>query len=355
MNRAGGPKKPKTGGGPATLHDVATAAGVSIKTVSRVVNGEAHVAKTTFDRVQRSIRQLGYVPNDAAKRLASRRSNVLGIVFDNKSWNWINDFQRGALDAARVRGYEILMHPCVPGDKSDLDRIRRLLTRGSLDGVLLTPPCSDVRGLITRLAASGLPVVRISPSVRRGENASVSTSDFEGARAMTAHLLGLGHRRIAFVEGDASQRSSADRLSGFAAALRDGGQRVDRSLVIGGDFSFESGRHAGRRLLAAAAPPTAVFASNDDMAAGVLAAARESGIRVPEDLSIGGFDDVDLARQVYPPLTTVRQPTAEMAARAVDLLIDRIEEIATSPGETHLMLPTELIVRASTAPPPKTR
>jgi len=333
----------------ATLRDVARGAGVSIKTASRVVNGEAGVAPKTSARVRSAVRSLGYVPNVSARRLVRRRAHVLGMVYENKSWNWLNDFQRGAIAEARRRGYEVLMHPWDVDDPENQDLLLRSLDQGSVDGLILTPPCGDFEDLDRALAQRSAAYVRVAPTRRSGSEPSVSPDDRGGAAMMAAYLIGLGHRRIAFVAGGPEQRSSHDREAGFRSALESAGIACDPALFLRGDFSFESGVARARELLAQEPRPTAVFASNDDMAAGILSVCHESGIAVPNDLSIAGFDDVDLSRHVWPPLSTIHQPTAEIAGSAVDLLVDRLDE--NDIADPHRTLDIRLVERASTGPP----
>ncbi len=334
---------------PTTLREVAARARVSIKTASRVANGETPVAQATAARVQAAIEALQYVPNLAARRLVHRRSFVLGVVYHNRSWNWLNDVQRGAIEAAQARDYEILMHPLQPGSQADRRRLRQTLEQGSVDGWILTPPCGDDAEIAAYAEERGVACVRIAPTHREGAEPTVSASDFEGALAMGRHLVGLGHERIAFVAGDPEQRSSHDRRRGFEQALREAGRVLAEEDVHPGDFSFESGFAAGRDLLARATRPTAVFACNDDMAAGVLSAAHAARVEVPSALSVAGFDDVELAHQVWPPLTTVRQPTTQIAREATDLLIEALEGRLSGP--VHRVLETTLVERASTAAP----
>jgi LacI family transcriptional regulator len=332
-----------------TLRDVAESAGVSIKTASRVVNEEAGVAPDTLVRVKSAIRKLAYVPNVTARRLVGRRALVLGLVYQNQSWNWINDFQRGAIGEARRLGYEILMHPCDPEVVGDQDALLYLLDQGSVDGLILTPPCGDSHRLVEALEQRGAAYARIAPSKRRGASPTVSPNDDQGAFEMGCYLVEIGHRRLAFVAGGSEQRSSHDRESGFRRALEQAGVDWKSELRFQGDFSFASGVACGHALLDLASRPSAVFAGNDDMAAGILTACHEREISVPEELSVAGFDDVELACQVWPPLTTIHQPTHEIAALATRLLADCLDE--NPPSDCHRTMSTRLIVRASTGPP----
>lgn len=331
-----------------TLRDVAQRAGVSIKTASRVVNEEAGVAPKTLARVKRVVAQLAYVPNVSARRLVRQRAHVLGLVYQNQSWNWINDFQRGAIREARRLGYEILMHPWDLEAAGAEDALLHVVDQGSVDGLILTPPCGDSRALIQALERRGAAYTSIAPTRREGRAPTVSASDHEGAFEMGRYLIKEGHRRFAFVAGGPEQASSHDRESGFRAALEKSGVDWDSALRFQGDFSFASGVACGNALLDLAPRPTAVFASNDDMAAGILAASHERGVAIPRELSVSGFDDVELARQVWPPLTTIHQPTDEIAALATRLLVDCLDQHA--PSDRHRTLSTRLVVRNSTGP-----
>ncbi|MBW2295120.1 MAG: LacI family DNA-binding transcriptional regulator [Deltaproteobacteria bacterium] len=332
-----------------TLRDVAKRARVSIKTASRVVNDEAGVAPETLARVRRAVRTLAYVPNVSARRLVRRRAHVLGLVYQNQSWNWINDFQRGAIAEAHRLGYEILMHPWDLEHAGEEDALLRAIDQGSVDGLILTPPCGDAESLIQALERRGAAYASIAPTTREGTAPTVSASDHDGAFEMGSYLIEQGHRRLAFVAGGPEQRSSHDRESGFRAALEAGGVAWDPELYFQGDFSFTSGVACAHALLDTDPRPTAVFASNDDMAAGILVVCHERGVAVPAELSVSGFDDVALARQVWPALTTIHQPTDEIAALATRLLVESLDE--SSPSDRHRTLATRLIVRDSTGPP----
>lgn len=343
---AQGDKVARTPAKTPTLRDVARVAGVSIKTVSRVVNEEAHVTKETMERVRQAIAELAYVPNLAGRRLVHGRSFILAVIYQNRSWNWLNDLQRGAIEQALSSGYEVLMRPVVLDDPREREAIGRLLDQGSVDGFVLTPPCGDSEPLRERLRDT--PHVAISPTASP-DMPTVGVDDVRGATSMTEHLLDLGHRRIGFVLGEPAQASTPLRLRGFTEALRARDLKVDPELVGEGDFSFDSGVRAADELLTRDPRITAIFASNDDMAAGILVAAHRRGLRVPDDLSVAGFDDVDLSRMVAPALTTVRQPTGAMGRRAVERLLARLDGVEDA---THEEFATELIIRGSTGAPP---
>lgn len=333
-----------------TIKDVASHAGVSMKTVSRVINNEPFVADPTRARVMAAMRELGYAPNVSAQRLASGRAYVLGLVFHNAAWNYINVVQRGLLEECRKEGYGMLMNPCDIDSPADQQEILRVVAQQTVDGFIFTPPCDNIRSLLEKLRRQGVPFVRIAPRDCKALLPYVAPDDRQGGYDVAEHLLSLGHERIGFVMGHPEHQASHDRLAGFQAALDAHHVPFDPHLVAQGDFHFESGLSCGRVLLEADPRPTAIFACNDDMAAGVLAVAHQLGIPVPEALSVAGFDDVPLAQQVWPPLTTVRQPTYEMAQLAAQLLLRLFK--GESLEIAHHVLPARLVVRGSTGPRP---
>ncbi len=332
----------------ATISDVARLAGVSIKTVSRVVNGEAHVSETTRTRTLAAMRELGYVANVSAQRLAKGRAHAIGFVFHNPSWHYIGTALQGVLASAQAAGYETVMHPCKIDDPVECDKVVQLTRQGKVDGLIITPPVDTARPMMNALVETGSAFVRLTPCQRCDGQPFVSADDHGGAKAMTEHLLRLGHMRIGFVIGSSAQIASAHRLEGYRGALLDAGVVYDPTLVRQGDFSYASGLAVGHELLQMPEPPTAIFASNDDMAAGVLAAAYEQGFSVPSRLSVAGFDDTPLAWQLSPALTTVHQPVYESAVLATEILIALLN--GETVRQTAHILPTRLVTRASTGP-----
>ena len=338
-----------------TIHDVAALAGVSIKTVSRVLNDEPNVRPATRDNVRRAIDTLGYRPDRSARRLSGSRSYLVGLLYDNPSASYIIDVQSGVLETCRERGYELLIYPCDAEADGLVHEIVTLVRHAQLDGLILTPPVADSLPLVESLNELGTPLVRIAPGDELDADNRIVTNDREASRAMTEYLLSLGHERIGFVIGNRTHKAVLSRYEGFVDALRAQGREPDTGLVAQGDNSFASGIDCGRQLLAADPPPTAIFASNDDMAAGVMKVAHEMGLAIPQQLSVAGFDDVPLAAQVWPGLTTVRQPIQAMASRATELLLAQINQ---APEAIERMLPARLITRDSTgrisAPMPST-
>lgn len=331
-----------------TIVDVAELAGVSIKTVSRVLNHEANVREETRARVFSAVEKLGYRPNISARALAGRRAYLIGLFYDNPVATYVATTATGATNAARARGYHLMVEE-VRGDAEDLAvQVRSIISSIGLDGVVLTPPVTDSKVVLDLLDEANIPYVRIAPDNWLGRSAQVRMDDREAARQMTHNLWALGHRNIAFIEGPAGHVASHARREGFLQALVELGA-TGEPLIEHGMFDARSGAAAGERLLALDPRPTAIFAGNDDMALGVMGVALAAGLKLPSDLSVAGFDDSPVAQALWPPLTTVRQPLAEMAATAVDLLIGK-----SSQGEepADRMLDFEIIMRQSTAPAP---
>ncbi len=334
-----------------TIMDVAMSAGVSKKTVSRVHNGEPNVRPATRERVLEASRQLNYTRNISARRLASQRSFIVAMLYhDDEVNHYLPDIQHGALERCHAHGYSLLVHPFVGGVDDAADEVRNLANQALFDGLIVTPPLADSKKLSAQLGDMGLPFVRVS-QLHRGEySSSVSVGDEAGAYAMTEHLAKLGHRHVGFIIGNPNQGAAIDRLNGFRAAVRDFGLETKDGWVEQGDFKYESGILAATKILAAKSRPTAIFASNDDMAAGALFVAHRQGFTVPDDLTVVGFDDIAMSQRLYPPLTTVRQPTKQVAAAATEMLVQSL--VSGDTEITNIELPTELVVRESCCPPP---
>ena len=333
-----------------TIKDVAQAAGVSFKTVSRVLNDEPNVRESLRERVRAVAAELGYVPNVAARDLAGGRSFLIGLMFDNPSESYISKIQTGAITRCRNSGYYLIVEPLEPTDdpKQTLDPI---LSRLRVDGLILTPPICDNQAVLEAIERAGVRYVRIAPDRDLSRAPCVTMDDVGAAYDMTRRLLALGHRHIAFITGMPGHGATPRRLEGFQRAMAEAGLEVPAGFIETGAFSFESGMVAAERLLAADPRPTAIFASNDDMALGVMWAALRSGLSVPGDVSVAGFDDSEPARMAWPQLTTIRQPIAEMSAAAVDLLIEANAKGRGSRPVASRQLDYALIERGSTGTP----
>ena len=316
-----------------TIDDVAALAGVSIKTVSRVLNDEPSVRPDTRRRVQEAMVALNYQPSLPARSLAGRRSNLVGLVYQNPSANYVFAVQSGAIARCRESRLRLFIQSCGGEGATEerVDEVLAMVAQTHVDGLVLTAPLSADAELIDALRRRELPFVLIAPDAPVEGVPAVMMDDRAAAREMTLYLIGLGHRRIGFIAGHPGHPSSRLRERGWREALAANGVDADSAPMEQGYNTAASGCEAAHRLLARPQRPTAIFASNDDMAAGVLVAAHELGIAVPSDLSVAGFDDTELASIVWPKLTTVHQPVYEMAYRATALLIDLIKGVAPPP------------------------
>ena len=330
------------------IEDVATAAGVSMKTVSRVLNNEPNVREETRSRVMQAVEKLQYKPNLSARSLAGQRSYVVALVYNNPSRNYLMEIQGGMLEACRAHHYNLILAPVGSGKRTS-DDIKGLFENFGPDGVVLIPPLTDDNVVLSYLEDHEVPFACIAPRNQR-TRIGVMMEETAAVLELMAGLIELGHKRIGHIKGPRSHGACQWRYAGYREALRKAGIAYDAELVTQGEFSFESGMIGANALLDLAQPPTAIFAANDDMAAGVIRAAGERGIAVPRDLSVCGFDDTPIARHIYPALTTIRQPTSEMGRLATLELFDRIR----TPGAGRMVhVEHTLLFRESTRPPRK--
>jgi len=340
----------------ATIFDVAKLAGVSIKTVSRVVNREPNVRASTKERVDQAIGALNYRPDPSARNLASHRSHLIALIYDDPSSyaipsaGYVIRMQQGALRACRQNNCELLIHPCNFQDEHVVDELSTLVERVRPDGVVLAAPLSNMPRIVRAASAASTPIVRVSPGKKNGKHFSVSMTDRETSAEMTRYLASMGHRRIAFITGHPKHKAVHNRLLGYQDGLRESGLAFSEALVAAGDNSILSGEACAEMLLTRKQRPTAIFAANDDMAAGVVRVADRLGIDIPQQLSVAGCDDVALAQQIYPSLTTIRQPLAKMAEQATLALIAHSE--GKGPLQGNVVLPGIIQIRESTGPAP---
>jgi LacI family transcriptional regulator len=306
-----------------TIVEVAKLAGVSIKTVSRVINREPHVRPAVQEKVERAIAKLGYVPNAAARALSGSRSFVIAAFYRNPSLYYISELQKGAMRVCREHGYHLIIEEVESDSAEQLREFEHFLRSVRLDGAILSPPVTDDIAVLARLDAAGIAYVRLAPATVADRSHALFSDDEAGAALLARHLWSLGHRRIGLVTGPAAHLASRDRRSGFLDELERCGLSRKAVEIVPGDFSFDAGMAAGIQLLTRTPRVTAIFACNDDMASGVVAAAARLGIAVPDAVSVVGYDDSSVATQVWPPLTTIRQPIGDMAAQAARLLIGR--------------------------------
>lgn len=330
-----------------TMAAVAARAGVSAMTVSNVINDTGRVAEATRRRVRAAIEALGYTPDPAARHLASAGATRMGVIYHRSQSQFIADALVSALDTASARGVQLLVRDCGERDIAEIEAGLHALVRQGARSLLLLPPFAELvsgRPIVAELA---LPVAAIGTGRALGDMATVRIDDRAAARAMTDLLLDQGHRRIGFIAGPPSHSGAVARREGFVLALRGRGLAPDPALIAEGDYEFASGLVGAAALLDRPDRPSAIFASNDEMAAAVAWVAHSRGLVLPRDLAIAGFDDAPIATRVFPALTAIRQPVAAIAARAAELLIAAMRDGAPPPRDE--LVPFELIVRQSTA------
>jgi len=345
-------KASRRGRGNVTIEDVAREAGVSTMTVSRVINKGRNVREDTREAVLQAIERLRYSPNTAARSLAAGEATRIGLFYANPSASYLSQFLIGSLTAARSAGCHLVLEPYDSEDTEvQWEAARRFIDAG-VQGVVLPPPLSESSAILECLREAEVAVVTVAMGLVPNE-LNVRMDDYGAAVQLTNYLLELGHRRIAHISGAAEQIAASLRRQGFIDATTAAGLKQEDILIEQGRFTFRSGLEAAERLLSDPHPPTAIFASNDDMAAAVLSVAHRRGMEVPRDLSVVGFDDTSLATNVWPELTTIRQPVSAMAAAATDMLLGALrcyrrgEKIEPS----ERLLAHELIIRGSAAPP----
>lgn len=321
-------------------------------TVSRVVNGEEGVRPQTRDKVRAAIARLNYQPQRPSRRASDGEVVSIGMVYHDPSVGYLNDFLIGLLNRASQRHVRLDVQRC--HDRDDEERQVSAMVSSGIDGLILAPPFCDAERLFKLVSASTTPAVAVSSARPQASISAVGIDDYRAAYDMTRHLLSLGHQRLGFIIGDRLQHCSERRQAGFSQAITDAGLDFRQvALMVQGDFSYRSGLDAAETLLGAEPRPTAIFASNDDMAAAAVAIAHRNGLEVPSDLTVVGFDDAPLATTIWPELTTVRQPIAQMAGVAVDLLLRHIRarRAGTPLPCEHALMAYELVRRQSDAAP----
>jgi LacI family transcriptional regulator len=309
-----------------TIQDVAELAGVSKKTVSRIINNSPSVNTATRDAIQSLITDIGYRPDPQARGLAAKRSFLVGLITDNPTPQYVVNIQQGILDVIRQTGYELVVYPCDRKSETFLEDALRFIEVQKLYGVILTPSVSEDENLAEVLRSVGCAYIRIASIALDMESRMIVTNDRVGGKHLADHLIGLGHKRIAWVEGRRSFRSSTERIAGFKDGLADHGVSVPTDYQLRGDYTFESGIAIGADLLDLDPPPTAVFAANDEMAAGILQALHVAGQTPPESLSVVGYDDFETATRVWPRLTTARTPARKIGRLAAERLFEFHDE-----------------------------
>jgi len=332
----------------ATIIDVAARAGVSAMTVSRVINNREGVRPETREAVESAITALSYTPNAAARSLVTSAELRVGIVYSNPSAAFMSEFLTGIFEEASTRGARLILLKGEGGAPPDRPALEKLADAG-LSGIILAPPLGEAAAVLNVLRDLGRPVAAVG-AYDVAEATCVRIDDRRAAYEMTRHLLELGHRRLGFVLGNPDQAASAERMAGFHDAVREASNVEVK--VAQGDFSYASGLVAGEQLLDGPAPPTAIFASNDDMAAAIVSVAHRRQLHVPGELSVVGFDDTIAAVTLWPPLTTVRQPLHQLAAEALAAIAWQADGAdRTTRRRSDRVLDYSIVKRASTARP----
>jgi LacI family transcriptional regulator len=333
-----------------TIDEVASQAGVSPMTVSRVINGQGVVRDATKERVMRAIRELGYRPNLAASSLAAAQHTCIALIYTNPSSTYLRELLVGALSGSVRTAAQLVIATWDTLDATAQRNAARLMAK-NVAGVILPPPLCESKAVVMEFVDAGIPVVSIASGRFSNDVSCVHIDDFRASKEITAHLIANGHTRIGYIKGNPNQTASADRYGGFKAALADAGIPLDETLVQQGYFTYRSGLEATEKLLSLRHPPTAIFASNDDMASAAVSVAHRQGLDVPRELSVVGFDDTSAATMVWPELTTIHQPIASMADAAIDILLRAVRR---KDGSTRVVVnhvvPHQLIIRDSVAP-----
>ena len=335
----------------ATINDVARYAGVSKKTVSRVLNNESNVSEVTKDKVEAAFKDLSYRPSQQARGLASNQSYLIALLYDNPNKSYVSDVQAGALSVCNQLGYHLVIHPFDHLHNNVLNDINRFIIQSNLDGIVLTPPFSDMKLLLDALDEHQIPIARIGATTELERSICIINNDEEVSYEITQYLISAGHTKIGFVSGRTDHNASVQRLQGYKSALTGNGIEIDERYITNGQFEFKASERCARQLMNLKSPPTAIFASNDFMAAAVLKVASQQNISVPHELSVCGFDNASISQYIWPSLSTVNQPIETMATTALQNLIKMIRKETIE--STLIEFKSELLIRESTTTAPK--
>ncbi|MCH1924435.1 LacI family DNA-binding transcriptional regulator [Shewanella sp. C32] len=333
-----------------TINDVARMAGVSKRTVSRVINGSPLVGEETRKRIENVIESVSFQPDKQARGLASKRSYLLGLVYDNPDALYIDQVQRGALSICSELGYELVVHPCKWHEPDFVDNCLKFIARSNVDGLLILPPVSESKLLAKALQDADHPYVRIASADLDDHDNIVISNERAAMAEIVEHLVELGHNNIAMITGPLHYYSSQERLGGFKTSAQKAGLTLADNHIVEGKNNYESGLACAEQLLSLPQRPSAIFANNDEMAAGVLRVAHTLGIKVPEQLSVIGFDDNLFASRVIPSLTTMRRPVEKLAMLATQKLVGHFQHDGIS-TKVETIVDPYLIKRESTAKP----
>lgn len=334
------------------MESVARRAGVSTMTVSRVLSGKGYVGKATRQKVEETVAEMGYVPNISARSLASAEAPFVGLAYLNPSGGYLGEFLLGALSAARRTGLHVIVESCStnPGDWAE--EVLAFARQPQMRGLVLPPPFCEDASVLEAAREIDIPCVRVSPSQYVTGFPSIRIDEYQAAFEMTQKLIAEGHKDIGFIKGPSNQEAARQRYAGFHDAMREAGLAIHERWIGQGDYSAGPALEFAKQVLGRKKRPSAIFASNDDMATGVYTAAHHAGLRIPDDLSIVGFDNQPIAQSLWPGLTTVHQPIADMAEKAVAIVAsysrsDNPEERTTR----DIILPYQIIARGSLTKP----
>ncbi|MGO2370759.1 MAG: LacI family DNA-binding transcriptional regulator [Pseudoalteromonas prydzensis] len=337
-----------------TINDVARLAGVSMKTVSRVINKEPSVRKKTYDIVMEAVNELNYQPNLAARNLAGTSSFTVGLVYDNPNAYYVIDMQNGVLSRCKDEGYELVIHPCTYTDANMEADFITMIKRSRLAGLVLTPPLSEQSSITNLLDELNIHYVRVLSGrpTDDDQDTCIYVNDYKAAYEITTHLLTHGHKNIGFICGDKEHKSTSERLEGYKAALADHNTQFNSEFVYDGKYSFESGVEGAKALLANdnKLAITAILGGNDEMAAGALFASRLMGIAIPEQLSITGFEDSPFSRQTWPKLTTAHQANDVISQHAARLLFTKTRGARNQDKDIITSFTPSIVIRESSGP-----
>lgn len=328
-----------------TIKDVSKDAKVSIKTVSRVINNEANVAEETKKRVLLSVDKLGFRPNKSAQSLRSKKSFIIALLYDNPNKSYLADIQSGIFKACKLTGYNLVVQECDYKSPQLNDTILEFVADLKIDGLILTPPLSDMDDFLHDLDKHQIEHAVIAPSTKKTESLYASSNDYEAAYKLTLEIIKYGHKDIGFIKGHPKHSASNLRFNGFIDAIKIHGFDLNDAWIKQGNFSFKSGFDAGVEIFHSDRIPTAIFASNDSMAAGIMKSAHMKGLKIPDDVSLAGFDDSPIADEIWPALTTVKQPVEKMAHHAAKILMAKFN--GSEEANQSKEFKSELIIRES--------
>lgn len=326
-----------------SIIDVAQKAGVSIATVSRVLNGSEKVRPETRERVMQVINEMKYAPSPAARGLIMRKTEAIGLLLPDLHGEFFSEVIRGSDAAVQNQAYHLIVSSS-HNDPKEIEAALRFM-RGRVDGLVVMSPQVDTETLLANLP-KGLPVILLNCRIDNPQFDTIITDGYGGAREMTSYLIGLGHSRIAVITGGEANVESQERLRGYRTAMTHHGIPLTPGFEFDGDFTEASGYEAAREILELEQRPTAIFAFNDSMAIGAIGAIREAGLRIPNDISVCGFDDIPVAKYLSPSLTSVHVPIHDLGVMAINRLFDRLQN-KSKMHAAHILVPTTLQIRTS--------